>query len=124
MNAILASDEAKQSSTDEWEAPVAKPEYSAQFLFALCRVYATVLARWGGGGRDDITKPARWEDPVSERESQSRKEKATSTADPFTFMLLNVLCFSTPIVQTSWALSQSHPGVVSDIYSVIDNNRR
>lgn len=105
-------------------ASAPKPEYSPQFLFALCRVYASVLARWGGGGRDDITKAPQWEDPLGERESRWRKEQATSAADPFTRMLLNVLCFSTSIVQTSWALSQSHAGVVSDLYSVIDNNRR
>jgi len=124
-NAILANDEAKEHAmASESDVTSPKAVYSPEFLFALCRVYAIVLARWGGGGRDDITKGTPWENPLSNRESEDRKAQATATADPLTRMLLNVLCFSTLIVQTSWALTQSHPGVVSDLYSVIDSNRR
>lgn len=124
-NAILANDETKElASIIDSDASAPKAAYSPGFLFALCRVYATALARWGGGGRDDITKGAQWEDPLSFRESEDRKAQATATADPLTRTLLNVLCFSTPVVETSWALTQSHTGIVSDLYSVIDANRR
>lgn len=122
-NAILANDEAKDLASNLNDHT--RAAYSADFLFALCRVYATVLARWGGDGRDDIvSKAPSWENPRSSRDSGEKKAWATAKADPLTRMLLNVLCFSTPVIQTTWALSQSDPGVVSDLYSVIDTKRR
>lgn len=124
-NAILANDDANlHAIAIESSITAPKAAYSPVFLLALCRVYAIVLARWGGGGRVDITKVSQWETPMSNREREDRKAQATATADPLMRMLLNVLCFSTPLVEASWALTQSNPGVISDLYSVIDANRR
>lgn len=123
-NAILANDEVGENAIESITYASKASAYSPELLFALCRVYATVLARWGGGGRDDITKGTQWEDPRSFRETEDRKAQATETTDPLTRTLLNVLCFSTPAVQALWALTQSHPGVVAQLYSVIDANRR
>lgn len=124
--AILANEEVSQKATIvELDATVPKVVYSPSFLFALCRTYGAVLARWGGGGRDDIIAGgAQWESPMTFRESEERKARATATADPLTRSLLNVLCFSTSLVETSWALTQSHSDVVSHLYAVIDTSRR
>ena len=125
MKAILANNEAMEiAATIGLDATATKAAYSPEFLFALCRTYGSILARWGGGGRDDIIKGVQWENPMSFREGEERKAQATSTADPLTRSLLNVLCFSTPLVQASWALTQSHTDVVSGLYSVIDTKRR
>ena len=119
-NAFLADDKVKHyAATTNAEKTATPALYSSELLFSLCRVYATVLARWNGIGHDDIVAGTRWEDPRNE----DRKARATSKADPLTHMLLNVLCFSTSVVQTTWALSQSDPDVISDLYSVIDEKR-
>lgn len=119
-NAVLANDELKEQAAEL--AP--KVAYSPEFLFALVRIYATVLARWGGGGRDDITEGSQWENPLRNRESEDRRAQATAIADPLTRTLLNVLCFSTSVVETSWALTQSDRGVIDDLYTVIDASKR
>jgi hypothetical protein len=78
----------------------------------------------GRGGRDEIIKRAAVEDPLRLCKTKDRKSKATSKADPCTLALLNVLCFSTSMVQTTWALMQSYHEAVTDLYSVIDSERR
>jgi ubiquitin-protein ligase E3 C len=52
--------------------------------------------------------------------AKSGKEHASSNLEPCVTALLNVLCFSTNIVVSSWAIVQSNPRVVSDLYTVID----
>jgi hypothetical protein len=119
INAILANNE-----TAESKSATATAKYSPKFLFALCRAYGTILARWGGGGRDDIIKRTSSEDPLRFKETEDKRSEATSKADSCTLALLNVLCFSTSMVQTTWALTQSHQDAVTDLYSLIDNERR
>uniref|UniRef100_A0A7S1VV74 HECT-type E3 ubiquitin transferase n=1 Tax=Grammatophora oceanica TaxID=210454 RepID=A0A7S1VV74_9STRA len=43
--------------------------------------------------------------------------------DPCSVSLLNVISFSTSIVQTSWAIIQSDPTVVSELYAIIDETK-
>lgn len=92
-------------------------EYSSDLFFALCRTFSVVLARWGGGGKDDIVRK------VSGSHSNGEKEIATSKPEPCVLLLLNVLCFSTPIVKVTWAIIQSDDATVSDLYTVIDSDK-
>jgi len=107
----------KQASTEspcrENSAKAGAP-YSPVLLFALTRAYTTVLARWGGGGKDDI---------VSRSESR-KNDIATSRPDPRALALLNVLCFSTEVVRTSWGLIQGDKDLASELSAnVIDRSR-
>jgi len=52
------------------------------------------------------------------------KNYASANVEPSVTALLNVLCFSTSFVKSSWAVVQSNPRVVSDLYAVIDVNKR
>ena len=84
------------------------------------RAYGTIISRWGGGGKEDLVKRV-----VSNRESAKEgREYASATLEPCVTSLLNVLCFSTSIVASSWAIIQSNPRVVSDLYAVIDVRKR
>lgn len=51
-------------------------------------------------------------------------DDAAGTLEPCVTALLNVLCFSTPLLNTTWAIIQSNSKVVADLYSVIDVNKR
>jgi ubiquitin-protein ligase E3 C len=92
-------------------------EYSSDLLFALCRTFSIILARWGGGGKDDVVRR------VSGSHSNGEKEIATSKPEPCVLLLLNVLCFSTPIVKVTWAIIQSDDATVSDLYTIIDSDK-
>ena len=96
----------------ENRASVASP-YDPALLFALCRTYAVVLARWGGGGKEDI---------VSRAEGR-RNEIATSRPDPCAMAVLNVLCFGTDIVRTSWGLIQGDKTIATDVSSVTEKHK-
>jgi hypothetical protein len=122
-NAVLANIEVNENVHGMTSIPV-KAKYSPEFLFALFRAYGTILARWGGGGRDEIIKHAAVEDPLRFSETEDRKSNATFKADPCALSLLNVLCFSTSMVRTTWALTQSYQEAVTDLYAVIDSERR
>ena len=90
-------------------------------MFLSGRTYGTIVSRWGGSGKEDIIKRA-----VSSRteNAKSGREYASANLEPFVTALLSVLCFSTTIVTSSWAIVQSNPRVVSDLYAVIDINKR
>ena len=87
--------------------------YSPALLFALCRTYAAVLTRWGGGGKEDI---------VSRTEGR-KNEIATARPDPCAMAFLNVLCFGTDIVRTSWALIQGDKEIASDLSNAIEKHK-
>jgi ubiquitin-protein ligase E3 C len=106
----------RDADTDSNNAKKPQHEYSVLFLLALCRTYGTIIARWGGSGRDDLVR----RDKRSIDNAKSGKEHASSNLEPCVTALLNVLCFSTNIVVSSWAIVQSNPRVVSDLYTVID----
>lgn len=92
-------------------------EYSSDLLFALCRTFSVVLSRWGGGGKDDVVRM------VSGDNSDGEREIATSKPEPCVLSLLNVLCFSTPIVKATWGIIQSDDTAVADLYTIIDSDK-
>jgi hypothetical protein len=63
-------------------------------------------------------------DPKRSEANSRVTEQATGTVEPCVTAMLNVLCFSTSLLNTSWAIIQSNPKVVSDLYAVIDVNKR
>ena len=98
--------------------------YTTSFLIALCRAYGAILARWGGGGNYDITGRGTVTESGAERDPENTSGVATSKSDPYVHSLLNVICFSSGIVRATWAIVQSDRRVISDLYSVIDSEKR
>jgi hypothetical protein len=92
------------------------------FTFDPGRTYGTIISRWGGGGKDDLVK--RYLPEPKKSVSINASDQAAGTLEPCVTALLNVLCFSTSLLSTSWAIIQSNPKVVSDLYDVIDVNKR
>lgn len=92
------------------KSQLSDPLYSPDLFLVLCRVYAIVLARWGGMGGKDIV---------------SRKEIDTALlkADVSSQSVLNVLCFSTPILQACWAMMQSEKTMVDCIDKLVHQNK-
>lgn len=84
--------------------------YSPVLLFALCRVFSTVLSRWGGGGGKN--------EFVTGSGDGRTAEIATSKPDPCAMALLNVLCFGTDIVRAAWAITQTDKEIISDVHKV------
>jgi hypothetical protein len=118
--------ETSTTSTNDYipsDPPSKLLPFDPVMYFALCRAYSIVLARWGGGGRDDIVGRRITEEALQYRESKDKHHVATLTADPCTVSLLNVLSFSTPIVRTAWSQIQSQPGVANGIYKIIDPSK-
>ena len=95
-------------------------EYSVLFLLSLCRAYGTIISRWGGNGKEDLVGRAQ----MSLDNAKTGKEYASAKAESCVTALLNVLCFSTNFVTSSWAIIQSNPRVISDAYQIIDVNKR
>ena len=113
-HAVLSS-----SESDSTKASTTKPqhEYSVFFFFALCRAYGTIISRWGGNGKEDLVRR------VSSKANEIEIESASAKLEPCVTALLNVLCFSTNILSSSWSIVQSNSKVVSDLYCVIDVNK-
>lgn len=116
-NSVISSQ--LDGETNDTNAKKPHHEYSVLFLLALCRAYGTIISRWGGNGKEDLVRRAR----RSIDNAKSGKEFASANVEPCVTALLNVLCFSTSIVTSSWAIVQSNPRVVSDLYAVIDLNK-
>ena len=113
-----SSDKERKDSKVKAKQPV--HEYSVLFLLSLCRAYGTIISRWGGNGKDDLVGRAQ----RSLDNAKTGKEYATAKAELCVTTLLSVLCFSTSFVTSSWAIIQSNPRVVSDLYQVIDVKKR
>jgi ubiquitin-protein ligase E3 C len=110
--------ETESSTTSGGDAP--RLAYTPDLLIALCHVYGIVLARWGGGGGEDIVKGV----AATRRDSKGfNQEVATTKADLCTQSLLNVLCFSTSVIRASWGVIQSDSAVVANLYSIIDPSK-
>jgi len=118
-NAVLQSE---TSADKEVKSNTKKPvhEYSILFLLSLCRCYGTIISRWGGDGKIDLVGRAQ----RSLDNAKTGKEYASANTESCVTALLNVLCFSTSFVTSSWAIIQSNPRVVSDLYQVIDVRKR
>ena len=80
--------------------------WTVEYFGAICQTYATILSRCSGA---DIT---------------NLKMNNTTTTNPAIMQLFNVLCFSTKIIEVSWALIQSDPKIISDLYTVLDTSKR
>eukprot|EP00985_Skeletonema_marinoi_P002204 scaffold893_cov143-Skeletonema_marinoi.AAC.8 len=113
-SAVLSS-----SESDSTKSSATKPKhvYSVSFFFSLCRAYGTIISRWGGNGKEDLVRR------VSSKAGELEIESASAKLEPCVTALLNVLCFSTNILSSSWAIVQSNSSVVSDLYCVIDVNK-
>jgi len=119
-NAVLSSEKSSTNENGSANSNKSKHDYSLLFFLALCRAYGTVISRWGGGGKEDLVKRA-----VSNKDTAKyTRESASQTLEPCVTALLNVLCFSTSMVTSSWAVIQSNPRVVSDLYALIDVKKR
>lgn len=95
--------------------------YTSALLKALCRLYGIVLARWGGRGGTNVIRNS---GPLVRKDSKGAKQEiAMTSADPCTQTLLNNFIFSTSIIETSWALIQSDPQVIADVYCIIDPSK-
>ena len=68
--------------------------YTPQLFYALCGLFSVVLARWGGGGRDNIEGAK-----FSAQSEKAAKDEASDKPEAFTRALLNMLCFSRPCCQ-------------------------
>ena len=77
--------------------------FDPELFFAVCRAYAVILARWGGGGYDE-----------------SSSTSAVAKPELHVISLLNTLCFATPITRVSWALLQSNDALKKDLKRVVD----
>ena len=111
-------DELKKAPTKE---QLRHNVYTTDLLFALTQTYSIILARWGGEGNDDIVAMASGEQRVSVK---GRSEsKAASTQENWVKSILNVLCFSTPMVRITWGLIQSDETIVQDMHHLIEPNR-
>jgi ubiquitin-protein ligase E3 C len=144
-NAVLTS-EAESGNKETASSTKREHEYSITFLLSLCkslcimylfdcplktnssdsnvgRTYSTIISRWGGCGKDDLVKRCI---PDTKKSATSSKgsDDAAGTLEPCVTALLNVLCFSTSLLDTTWAIIQSNPKVIADLYSVIDVNKR
>ena len=119
ISRVVTSTELSSSESDSRKTSTSKPQhvYSASFFFALCRAYGTIISRWGGNGKEDLVRR------VSSKAGELEIEAASAKLEPCVTALLNVLCFSTNILSSSWAIIQSNPKVVSDLYCVIDVNK-
>lgn len=86
-----------------------KRPYDISLLLALCRTYGIVLARWGGGGREDMI-------------ASRREDQAVAVAKPETcaLSLLNLLCFSTRLLKASWGIIQSECDISTKVNEIID----
>jgi hypothetical protein len=62
-------------------------------LLGLCRLYGSILSRWGGFGFS---------------RNHNKGETASPKAEPISISLLNVLCFSTKILSTLWSILSSN----------------
>jgi hypothetical protein len=80
-----------------------------------------VLARWGGGGHEDIVRKKGW--GGSSSDTGGDIVVATKTPETCTLSLLNVLGFSTQLIKASWALIQSNKTMLLDVESLVDADR-
>ena len=111
---VLSSDENDSMKKSKSQS---KHEYNLSFFFALCRAYGAIISRWGGNGKEDLVRR------VASRTAEKEVQSASVHVEPCVTALLNVLCFSTDILTSSWAIIQSNSKVVSDLYSIIDVNK-
>ena len=92
--------------------------YTPQLFYALCGLFSVVLARWDGGGRDNIEGAK-----FSAQSKKAAKDEASDKPEAFTRALLNVLCFSTSLLPATRAILQSDPKMAADLNAIVDVNK-
>lgn len=120
--------------------------FTLDLLFSLCRMYAILIARWGGNGGIDLVHGPRTttklsvekkKDRTSGREGSANGQKemrkealqdeATSRPEQFVVSLLNIFGFSTPIVRILWILIQQddhgHDTMAACLRSITDADK-
>ena len=103
IRAAMLEKNKSQSKTNHGSSPVF---WTVEYFGAICQTYATILSRCSGADINNL------------------KVNSTTTTNPAIMQLLNVLCFSTKIVEVSWALIQSDAKIISDLYTVLDTSKR
>jgi len=94
--------------------PVPTPSGESQdpkLLLTLAKVYATIVAKWGGKGGADIVLGT----IVSRKNAD-----ATCAAETCVQSLLNTLCFGTGSLRILWGVIQSNKDVMHDVECTID----
>jgi len=122
MQESSATPESAQTEKGEnftLKPPATQHEFIRELFLAICRTYSIILARWGGGGHDDIVRRA----PSKSKNEKQRGVVATAKPEACTMSLLNTLCFSTSIVKASWGVIQSDSAIISEVYSIIDADK-
>lgn len=101
------------------------------FFYALCRVYGTILSRFGGGGGRDLIihqqiLQQQYHPNINGSEKDLQRshvdQTATTKAEPIALSLLNVLCFSTNILKTTCAVLQSQ-WCIESLHPIVDPNK-
>jgi len=92
---------------------VVRSKYSPALLMVLCRLYGIVIARWGGFGGEDSVKR------VQKNEERKARPVATRMADVGSQSLLNVICFSTNVTETTWGMLQGEKDLTTSINAVV-----
>jgi ubiquitin-protein ligase E3 C len=94
----------KNPATNTNTAPKEPPEVYVELFLAVCRLYGTFLARWGGYAKDYNQ---------NQNQGTNRMQMQVSTKpEACVLKLLNTICFSTKLLQVSWAVLQC-PAAVS-----------
>jgi ubiquitin-protein ligase E3 C len=99
------------------ESTVERSTYMRDLLFCLTRTYAIVIARWGGGGKNDIVQRKQLD------RAKGEQEVATSSVEPCVISLLNTLCFGTTLLKVLWAMTQCDSQTVAELHSVIEPDK-
>jgi hypothetical protein len=117
----LAKGSVKTTSDSSKEKVNIKQEsnFNTNYFYAISRLYAVLLSRWGGTGGEDIVKRV-----VSKSSSKSNQVAAMSKPEPCVLSLLNVLCFSTVYVKTAWSLIQSNSSLSNELLEMTDVRKR
>jgi ubiquitin-protein ligase E3 C len=118
MSRLLAGGKQNPPLTSEPSDSIGcKGQHGPGLFLVLCRLYSIVLARWGGGGHDDIINRG----PKSS--DGRRASTATTTAESCMMSLLNVLGFSTQVLKASWAMIESDNSIRAEVEAMINTDR-
>jgi len=99
--------------SDRQAVSIKRPNYSSSLLIVLCRLYGIVIARWGGFGGEDAVKRTQRNDGMKSRPVAMRVPDVCSQS------LLNVICFSTSVTETTWGMLQGEKNLTASVSTVV-----
>ena len=111
VSAQLAKGEIKASDASAEAVAHRRIDFDSTLLFSVCRMYAVILARWGGGGGSDITG--------NHRDNSALCAVAVTQAEGITMSILNALCFSTPVLRVTWSVIQGDKRIKQSIDKLV-----